>query len=486
MTDLPDKAYTAAAVREMDRYAIENQGVPAYRLMCRAGQAVFDLVHEQYPDAGPLRVYCGAGNNGGDGYVVARLAASAGMPVSVQYLSDPQTLQGAAKQAYDDCVSAGVSVKAYLPSAISDGVIIDAMLGTGLQRDVEGAWKTAIEEINAATIPVIAVDIPSGIHADSGAVMNVAVRADRTVTFIGLKRGLFTGDAVDHIGEVSFDDLDIALPEDVLDSFEACDLPGPDVIPGSRRARNAHKGDHGHVVIIGGNHGMTGATQMAAMAALRTGAGLVSTAVRDAGSAIPEIMQHVVSGAAELKGLIDRADVLVIGPGMGRDKWANDLLAMMLQSGKPAVIDADALKLLAADPVRREHHVLTPHPGEAGHMLGLSTAQVQADRFQSIRDIQLRYGGVVVLKGAGSLVCGEKISICRSGNPGMASAGMGDLLSGVIAALIAQGLNHEDAARAGVCIHAMAGDLEALRYGEKGMMATDLLKQIRRLVNNPA
>jgi len=254
------------------------------------------------------------------------------------------------------------------------------------------------------------------------------------------------------------------------------------------RPRASHKGDYGHVLVVGGDHGMAGAVRLAGEAAARVGSGLVSVATRLDHAAViaaarPELMCHGVECARDLCVLLQRASVVAIGPGLGQSAWARELLAALLQTHSPLVVDADALNLLAQEPTRRDHWILTPHPGEAARLLDMTTGQIQADRLYAVQALQQRYGGVCVLKGAGSLVCASgSIAICEAGNPGMASGGMGDVLTGIIAGLLAQGLSLVDAACAGVYIHAKAGD-RAAQEGERGLLASDLMPHLRQLVN---
>ncbi len=254
------------------------------------------------------------------------------------------------------------------------------------------------------------------------------------------------------------------------------------------RPRASHKGDYGHVLVVGGDHGLAGAARLAGEAAARTGSGLVSVATRLAHAVImtaacPELMCHGVECARDLRPLLQRASVVAIGPGLGQSAWAREVLAAVLQTRLPLVVDADALNLLAQDPIQRDHWILTPHPGEAARLLSITTEQIQAHRPHAAQALQQRYGGVCVLKGMGSLVCtSESIAICEVGNPGMASGGMGDILTGIIAGLLAQGLRLADAACAGVYIHAKAGD-RAAQKGERGLLASDLMPHLREIVN---
>ena len=491
MTTLPYPLYRAEQVRELDRLAIDYYGMHGIALMNAAGQALFDELRASWPEVQRLAVVCGAGNNAGDGYVAARLAHQFGIEVELYYLLPGDQLKGDAHRAWAEAEDAGVSMINFDGQRI-DGheLIIDALLGTGLNGPVDGLMAEAIAAINAAGVPVIAADIPSGLSADTGSVMGCAVKADATVTFIALKRGLFTADGPDHCGRLLFNELHVPhaiyghLPAGVqrLDYAAMADLLKP-------RARHTHKGQCGHVLVVGGDTGMAGAVRLAGEAALRVGAGLVSLATRrEHASHIaamrPELICHGVETAAELQALLARATVIVVGPGLGQDAWGRELLSCLLQSRLPMVMDADALNLLAEEPAFGDKWVLTPHPGEAARMLGCDSATVQQDRFSAIASLQASYGGVVVLKGCGSLILDvhHDLALCSEGNPGMASAGMGDVLSGVIGGLIAQGYPLALAACLGVVLHAHAGDCAAAQ-GERGLLASDLFAPLRRLVN---
>ncbi|MEJ2686095.1 MAG: NAD(P)H-hydrate dehydratase [Gammaproteobacteria bacterium] len=487
----PPALYRAEQVRELDRIAIEEQGIDGYDLMCRAGTAAFAAVRKRWPRAQRLTVLCGPGNNGGDGYVIARLAHEAGLDVAVSHFADPQKLKGAARQAWDSMGRAGVESRDGAGSLPGDAdVVVDAMLGTGLQRAVEGPMGDAIEALNAGRTPVLAVDIPSGLSADTGNPYGRAVRAAVTVTFIGRKRGLYTAAAPDYTGELVFDDLQV--PEAVYGRVERdaellCSAPlGPLRAP---RPRTAHKGENGHVLVVGGDQGTVGAVRMAGEAALRVGAGLVSIATRAAHATLlaavrPELMPHGVESPADLAPLLERATLVAIGPGLGQGTWGRQMFQTVLASGLPLVVDADALNLLAKAPRTLDNWVLTPHPGEAGRLLGGGARDVQADRFAALGRLLARFGGTCVLKGAGTLIgdANGVVSVCTRGNPGMASGGMGDVLTGTIAGLGAQGLDLPAAARAGVCVHGAAGD-RAARAGERGLLASDLIRELRAEVN---
>lgn len=495
MPDYHNNLYRAEQVRAMDQYAINTLGISGTVLMERAGAAAFKLLQARWPQTRNLIAICGTGNNGGDGFVVARLAAEAGLSVKVFILGDSNHLQGDALAAYQRLQSEDIEPVAYTLEAKaaleSCDLIVDAILGTGLSGEVKAERRAAIEQINQLETPVFSLDIPSGLNADSGDVEGAAIRAALTLTFIGLKRGLYTGEAVDHTGEVVFDSL--SLPMAVFDQ-QHVDAKRIDYTQYTSllapRMRNSHKGHYGHVLIIGGEPGFTGAVRMAGEAAARMGAGLVSIGTRASHAAVlnagrPELMVHGLEHEPMFQRLAERANVIAVGPGLGQDEWGQKMLRLALDSGLPLVVDADALNILSQSPQRYDKWVLTPHCGEASRMLGQSTTEIQRDRFSVIQALQADYGGTVVLKGAGTLIASADtpLRICSGGNPGMASGGMGDVLTGIIAGLLAQGMTLADAAAMGVCLHAQAGDAAAKAAGERGLLASDLMSWIRRLAN---
>ncbi len=489
---LPYALYRAEQVRELDRIAIEEQGIAGALLMERAGAAAYRLLRERWPRARHLTILCGVGNNAGDGYVVARLARDEGLAVRVLQLGDAGRLRGDALTMANGFRAAGGELEPFTELPRPTDLIVDALLGTGLERAVEGHWATAVDAINRHPAPVLAVDIPTGLHSDTGRVLGVAVRATATISFIGLKQGMFTGGGPDRCGEIRFDALQVpalVYSREVI-SARRLDWDKQSGLLGPRR-RDAHKGDFGHVLVVGGAPGYSGAAHLAGAGALRAGAGLVSIATHPEqapylNATRPELMVRGVAGAGDLDALLARASVVAVGPGLGQGTWGRELLARVLNTDLPLVVDADGLNLLAASPLRRDNWVLTPHPGEAARLLQSRTARIGEDRFAAVRGLQGRYGGVVLLKGAGSLISGPSSrppAVCSGGNPGMAGGGMGDLLTGIIAALLAQGLALEDAAETGACLHAAAGDAAANRGGERGLLAGDLLDRIRPVLN---
>lgn len=485
--------YRAEQVRELDRVAIEEHGIPGIELMERAGYAAFAVLRKRWPRTRSIAVLCGVGNNGGDGFILARLAQQAGYEVTAWQVGDGSRVHGDALTARERLEAEDLNVQRYDGEDLSvNDVLVDGLLGTGLSGEVVSAWQAAIEAINHARelgSQVLALDIPSGLHADTGQELGNAVQADCTVTFMGVKVGLLTGRGPALCGDLVFDDL--AVPDAVFQGITPaatrleCHAVATALPP---RDADAHKGQFGHVLVVGGEQGMSGALCMAAEAAARVGAGLISAATRVAHAELvsamrPEIMSHGVEDATALMPLLKRASVLAVGPGLGQGAWGKSMFGKLLESPLPMVVDADALNLLAMDPVQRDNWVLTPHPGEAARLLGKSVDEIQANRLAAATEIQTRFGGVVVLKGAGTVVIDAQgaIGICTQGNPGMASGGMGDVLTGVIAGLLAQGLSMAPAARLGVCLHARAAD-EAAKEGQRGLLATDLMPVLRRLV----
>lgn len=490
---LPERVYDAAQVAALDARFIDEYCDDGFQLMQRAARAAYAELANHWAMPGRLCVLCGPGNNGGDGFLVARFAREAGWHVQLLCLVDPEELTGDAARAAAAFESAGGRIERFINVTLEADVVVDALLGTGLDRDVEGDFADAIERINAASkrgIGVFAVDIPSGIDASTGYAWTHAVRADATVTFIGLKLGLLTGEGPVHCGSLAFSALDAPEALYANHPYVARRLAHRRLKQVLQpRSRNTHKGENGHVLCVGGNRAMGGSIRMTAQAALRAGAGLVSVACHTdhAGAmsqARPELMCRGVATGESIQTLIDAADVIAIGPGLGQDDWADALWQAVMDSDKPLVVDADALNRLARTPSARGNWIVTPHPGEAARLLGCPTREVVDDRVSAAHAIARRYDAVTALKGAGSLIATpEELWLCTYGNPGMAVGGMGDVLTGVIAGLQGQGLTLGQAASMGVYVHARAGDAAAVADGERGLLPMDLIPRIRHLVN---
>ena len=481
---------TAAEMRALDRATIEDIGLPALTLMETAGRAVAHVAMEMLERRGNIAVVCGPGNNGGDGFVSARVLRDLGHDAVVYLAAARASVKGDAATHLAILERAGGLVLmidtprglAELADAIEGAALaIDALFGVGLARPIEGHLADVVAAINAAPLR-LAVDIPSGLEADTGRVLGTCVEADCTVTMAALKIALASAPGFAHCGTIEV--ADIGVPSGVLATqavhagiVEEADvsswLPHAGVLD--------HKGSRGHVVIIGGMPGMRGAGRLCANAALRSGAGLVTLAT--AGEVVADDAVMTKEILAHLGELLSNKSAVVIGPGLGQSEPAAGWVGEVLASGVPAVLDADALNLLAgivetvktaAGPV-----VLTPHPGEAARLLGIATADVEADRLAAARALAARAHAVVVLKGARTIVCDGTIdddycSINPTGGPELATGGSGDVLAGVIGALLAQGVSAVDAARAAVWIHGLAGEQLAREHGRRGVVSSDL------------
>lgn len=489
MQNWPESVYSAAAVRAIDQAAIEHFDIPGARLMARAGGRAFQVLRQRWPRARRLAVVCGPGNNGGDGLVVARLAHEAGLAPQLFISNDRQVWHGDAATAWREARAAGLEARGADEADWSQyDLIVDAIFGTGLQRDVEGPWRQTVESMNAAAAPTLSIDIPSGLHADTGRVLGVAVRAAATVSFVGLKAGLFTGEGREYCGALYFDEL--GIPPRAYAHQKPC---ARRLVTGHlcgrlpRRARSAHKGAVGRLLIVGGAPAMAGAVSLAAQAAYRCGAGLVTVATHPSHAAQVAMtcVEAITLGVTERAAVNERlatVQAAAVGPGLGTGEWGGHLFEAVVDSTLPCVLDADALNRLARDPIRRDDWVLTPHPGEAARLLRCQVEDVQGDRLQAVREIARRYGGICVLKGSGSLIAAaddEVCDLCDRGGPALATAGSGDVLTGAIAAFLAQGLATRDAARLALWLHASAGDQLAAGAGEIGLMAGDLPAAMR-------
>ncbi len=482
---------TATEMRALDRATIEDIGIPAFTLMETAGRAVAHVATEMLEGVqGHVAVVCGPGNNGGDGFVAARVLRDAGFDAAVYLAVGRSSIRGDAAAHLAVYERAGGVVRMVdSPEALGDlgdaiagaALAIDALFGVGLSRPLEGLFADAVSLVNHAQRR-LAVDIPSGLDADTGRVLGTTVKADTTVTMGALKVALVSAPGFAHCGNI--DVADIGIPSGVLATqavraglVEEADvgdwLPHPELLD--------HKGRRGHVVIIGGMPGMRGAGRLCANAALRAGAGLVTLAT--AGDVVADDSVMTKALATVVGDILAHKSAIVIGPGLGQSEPAAGWLGEVLASGIPAVLDADALNLVAgivealgkaAGPV-----VLTPHPGEAARLLDTTVAEIEADRLAAARALATKSHAVVVLKGARTIVCDGTLdddycSINPTGGPELATGGTGDVLSGVIGALLAQGMSAAEAARAGVYIHGLAGERLIAEHGRRGVVSSDL------------
>jgi hydroxyethylthiazole kinase-like uncharacterized protein yjeF len=509
------KLVTAAQVRELDRRAIQDFGIPSLVLMENAGRTTYQILRREFPSLqGEVAVVAGRGNNGGDGFVVARYLANAGIPVVVFLLGQRDQVRGDARVNLDILAHLEIEVEEVLTDAdlnpvihrlAKAGLIVDALLGTGLNSPVEGLMGALIERLNHLRAPVLGVDIPTGLSADTGEVLGVALKAKVTVTFGWPKLGQVVPPGRDYVGRLW--QVDISIPP----SF-ARDVPLELAQPQDLRALlpprpfASNKGTFGHLLVLAGSEGKTGAATLTSEAALRAGAGLVTLGIP---ASLNDILEVKITEAmtiplpeavgtralgktalAPIKGFLGEKFTLAIGPGLGIHPETRELVCRLVHDlPQPMVIDADGVNNLAADSTCLEGaagpRILTPHPGEMARLLGLSVPEVQARRLDIARETAARFGITLVLKGAQTLVAAPdgRVSLNSTGNPALASGGTGDVLTGLIGGFLAQGLTPWDAARLGVYLHGLASDIFVSRHGPRGMIAGDLLRIFPDVLN---
>ncbi|XXK23288.1 NAD(P)H-hydrate dehydratase [Arenicellales bacterium nBUS_48] len=486
MRNLPHALYSVAQIRAIE--AIARKSLKSDKsLMELAGQRAYSCLRQCWPSVSRVIVLCGGGNNGGDGLVLARLAQNAGLSVGLVLAAKPSTVE--AKKALTQALAAGVVVSRFSETdLVGAELIVDALFGIGFSGEVREPFRTIMLCVNKQVKPVFSLDTPSGLDADSGHASQVAIKADVTITFIGLKRGLFMSQARNVVGHVVFEPLTVEH-SGVHDDFWATRLSDQwieNALP--VRHNSFHKGDGGHVGIVGGFRGMPGAVALSGLAALRSGAGRVTVGcfpdnVQSVAARSPELMVKSLMTEDDVLQLLAGVDVAVIGPGLGLTEWSKKIFHRSIQAKVPKVVDADALTLLEENRQALTDSVLTPHSGEAARMLGITVGCLEGDRPGAVEALSAKFNSIAVLKGAGTLIGradGKKL-ICDRGNPGMATAGMGDVLSGMIGGLMSQGLPAFEAAAVGVWLHASSGDLIAKNSGAVGMLASDLARQVPHL-----
>jgi hydroxyethylthiazole kinase-like uncharacterized protein yjeF len=500
-------AYSAKQVLQNEGLVAQNQQLAMYQLMERAGNAAFDELQQYWPQANSIIVLCGKGNNGGDGFVIARLAHLAKIQVSVLLTCDVNSIKGDALQAYQNMVSAGVTEietekLVERVDLFSGDIIVDALFGIGFYGSLASPMQELVAAINANSANVFSVDIPSGLCANTGFVDNsMAVVATITVTFIAYKQGLLSGQAANFVGELILADLSLgnAFKQQVsCQYYFQKDYPLYNGISClTKRLNTSHKGTIGQVLAIGGSVGMPGAIRLASEAALRCGAALVAVCCHQDNQALvfngrPELMLAPSDAKTLANSLaMNKSKTLLLGPGLGQTRWSQELFDLSVvafisgHKNENMVLDADGLTLLAKTDYFCSRWILTPHPKEAAMLLDCDTATIESDRFHAVQAIAKKYGGICVLKGAGTLVSdGHTVVVNSTGNAGMASGGMGDVLSGIVAALVLQTENNFVATCLAVYIHGAAGDIIADRQGQRGMLASDLFEPLQRLVNH--
>jgi NAD(P)H-hydrate epimerase len=503
------RVVTVQTMQEIDRQAITGYGIPGLLLMENAGRSCVEEIVAEFGPSGRCVVMAGKGNNGGDGYVIARLLGAKGWSVKVIILADREQISGDAAtnlemlpgSVINYCTGEGRLSARHREDLLQADVIVDALLGTGLQSSISGIYREAIELINTSGRPTVSVDIPSGIHGTSGLVLGSAVRAHSTVTFAFAKLGHILYPGVEYTGRLVV--TDIGIPVKLMETASGYDFLNEETIrPMLRgRDRHAHKGHFGHCLIIAGSVGKTGAAALSANSAVRAGSGLVTLAVAESIHAILEMKTTEVmtfplpdagngyltgSAALDIEKLLVGKDAIAIGPGLDRHPGTSALVQYLVETVElPLVIDADGLNALAEDITvlhrkTSKQLVLTPHPGEMSRLVGTSIADVEAARISVAQEFARNFGVFVVLKGARTVIASPtgEAAINGSGNPGMASGGMGDVLTGIIVSLLGQGYSVWDACRLGVFLHGYAADMVAAEKGEIGLNATDVIEKM--------
>jgi NAD(P)H-hydrate epimerase len=508
----------AAQMREADRVTIEEIGIPSLVLMENAGRQVVAAIEAAYESRldGRIGVLCGRGNNGGDGFVVARTLIQRGVDAAVFVIGSVADVRGDARLNLDILGRLGLSVveigdeqtwELHFSEISQCTLIVDAMFGTGLKSALGGMMETVVADVNASGIPIVSIDLPSGLSADTPHVIGDCIDASMTVTLAAPKLPLVLPPGETRAGDVVI--ADIGIPPDVIDALEGphIELLTPEQVRHlvEPRAADSHKGEFGRVTIVAGSRGKTGAAHLSALGALRSGAGLVTVATPASclpivASMAPEYMTEALPEARDgtlapggLDRVIDlRQDVIVCGPGIGRSPGVGEFVRGLLdRATTPLVLDADALTLLADDPARlsgaeERDVIITPHPGEMARLAGASVEEVQANRIEVASDFATTHRVYVVLKGHRTVIATPEghVFINPTGNAGMATGGTGDVLTGMIAAWLAQLLDAEAACRLAVFVHGAAGDLAAASEGEVAMTATDLLSRVGEALNH--
>ncbi|WJG09787.1 NAD(P)H-hydrate dehydratase [Aliiglaciecola sp. LCG003] len=489
---LSQNVYRAEQVRLLEPQAAENLGFSMFEIMQQAGQSLFDWISAKYTLEHKILVVVGTGNNGGDGYIAATQLRIKGYSVTLCSSDPAKILSGDAHSARQLYEQQGFSVEGIDDVDFTTvDLIVDALLGTGLTGEVRAPFDSIIARINASPAKVLAVDIPSGVHADTGVSLGSSVDADFTQTFVAIKPGLITGQGKSSCGQLTVAPLAIGSAFPALQQPFASKVNFDNFSSLKQRKADSHKGNHGRLLCIGGNKGMAGAMRLSAEAALRCGAGLVKVFCHDASQIqVSQGRPEIMLTSENLHQALHWADCIVFGPGLGQDSWSqqifSQLLSYLIHEDKPIIIDADGLNLLSKH-LHKFHLtnlIVTPHAAEAARMLNMAVGDVDNDRYGTVQALHSRYQAHSVLKGAGTLIQNNQgLFVCGNGNPGMATGGMGDVLSGVLGSLMAQGMTSSLASLYGTCLHSAAADLAANKCGQRGMIASDVIAQLRPLVN---
>ena len=493
--------YTSQETKKLDSLAIRSQKVPAFTLMQRASEFSFNVLLNNWPNTKKVFVFCGKGNNAGDGYLISHLAKEMGLESFIIQASPSNKISGASKKAFHLALESKVKripISAFKKKSLKDSVIVDALLGIGIKGNVRSNVSKLILEINKKTTntPVLSVDIPSGICSNTGINLGVHIQADVTATFVGRKRGCFTSTGRTASGNVVFNDLGLSssLKSQIKTNCYLLDTE-KSLLKLKNRKGDAHKGDFGHVLVIGGDKGFGGAAILASKAAVFSGAGLVSLATRSihveaALSSCPELMVNGIESGQDVEEILAKSTVVVLGPGLGQSAWSEQMLQRTFMEARkrnlPVVLDADGLNLLTKLKLKSGNPrkmVITPHPGEAARLVNKEVNKIQEDRFKSVTALEKKFGSVSVLKGSGSLICykrngKQRIGVCEAGNPGMAKGGMGDVLAGLIGSFLSQGLSLVEATEVAVDLHSKSADIASLELGMT-ITPTDVIRNIR-------
>ena len=500
------KLYTASETRKIDNLAIKEKGISGYSLMQMAAEFTLDVILREFSPVEELIIFCSKGKNSGDGFLLGSFAKEFGLEVTIVMSNTSNVIKGVSRKAFEEMKDAKVkiiSTKSVEKLKVSNKtVIVDALIGTGLKGNLRKNIKESILALNklGVKLPVLSLDIPSGVNPDTGDADDIAVYADITATFVAQKRGCFTSVGKKFSGEIIYSDLEI--PKNLFSKITSTSYVvdyEDSISKVVYREQDAHKGHFGNVVIVGGDRGLGGAGLLSSRAAVYSGAGLTSLVTRPehvSASLVscPEVMVKGVDSGQDIEEHLVKPDVIAIGPGLGQSAWSEQMIQRVFWEAEKrdisVIMDADALNLLtklklSSDLPKRL--ILTPHPGEAARLLNTSVAVIESNRFSAAAKIQKKFNATVVLKGSGTVICHksggtQKWGICDSGNPGMATGGMGDVLTGIIAGLLAQGLTLKEAAEAGVDLHAKAADQASLEFGEAGLTSSDVINELKYLL----
>ena len=500
------KLYTASETRKIDNLAIKEKGISGYSLMQMAAEFTLDVILREFSPVEELIIFCSKGKNSGDGFLLGSFAKEFGLEVTIVMSNTSNVIKGVSRKAFEEMKDAKVkiiSTKSVEKLKVSNKtVIVDALIGTGLKGNLRKNIKESILALNklGVKLPVLSLDIPSGVNPDTGDADDIAVYADITATFVAQKRGCFTSVGKKFSGEIIYSDLEI--PKNLFSKITSTSYVvdyEDSISKVVYREQDAHKGHFGNVVIVGGDRGLGGAGLLSSRAAVYSGAGLTSLVTRPehvSASLVscPEVMVKGVDSGQDLEEHLVKPDVIAIGPGLGQSAWSEQMIQRVFWEAEKrdisVIMDADALNLLTKLKLSSnlpKRLILTPHPGEAARLLNTSVAVIESNRFSAAAKIQKKFNATVVLKGSGTVICHksggtQKWGICDSGNPGMATGGMGDVLTGIIAGLLAQGLTLKEAAEAGVDLHAKAADQASLEFGEAGLTSSDVINELKYLL----